>query len=374
VWWIFFTLCEINEGEKMNSIRYAIVGFGGIAENRIAKEGFALDNNRFESIPGIKLVGATDVSPARQNAVENLGLKWYNNSDDIGNDSDIDAVFIATNNLSHFPLAEKLIKAKKHLIIEKPMATTLENAKNLVKLATENRISLAVDHMMLYNVYNIKANELIEEGKIGDVNDVVLHMEFPYGYTAEEAAQWRNADPDEVGGPIGDVACHCMYMAEFLLKDKITSIKAIYTPEVNKLKVENGAFIRFKTKNNITGSVRVSFSDLRGALQSIFLNLGYEIYGDKGTIRTFGTLFQLSGHKDEPINLRLEVDDFERIENIKIPDVKNIYQEVIKHHADSVRTGKLLTGAEALHNLELVLKAHQSAKHNGQEQIITSID
>lgn len=358
----------------MNSIRYAIVGFGGIAENRIAKEGFALDNNRFESIPGIKLVGATDVSPARQNAVENLGLKWYNNSDDIGNDSDIDAVFIATNNLSHFPLAEKLIKAKKHLIIEKPMATTLENAKNLVKLATENRISLAVDHMMLYNVYNIKANELIEEGKIGDVNDVVLHMEFPYGYTAEEAAQWRNADPDEVGGPIGDVACHCMYMAEFLLKDKITSIKAIYTPEVNKLKVENGAFIRFKTKNNITGSVRVSFSDLRGALQSIFLNLGYEIYGDKGTIRTFGTLFQLSGHKDEPINLRLEVDDFERIENIKIPDVKNIYQEVIKHHADSVRTGKLLTGAEALHNLELVLKAHQSAKHNGQEQIITSID
>ncbi len=354
----------------MNSVRYAIVGFGGIAENRIAKEGFALDNTRFESIPGIKLVGAMDVSPARQNAVENLGLKWYKNLDDIGNDSEIDAVFIATNNLSHFPIAEKLIKAKKHLIIEKPIATRLEDAKDLIKLATENKISLAVDHMMLHSVYNIKAKEIIEEGKIGDVNDIVLHMEFPYGFSPEEAAQWRNADPDEIGGPIGDVASHCMYMAEFLLKDTINSLKAIYTPEVNKLKVENGAFIRFKTKNGITGSVRVSFSDLRGALQSIFLNLGYEVYGNKGTIRAYGTLFQLSGHDDEPIKLRLEIDDFKSTEIIKVPEVKNIYQEVIKEHAASIKTGNLLTGSEAVHNLELVLKAHQSAINNGQEQII----
>jgi predicted dehydrogenase len=354
----------------MNMVRYAIVGFGGIAENRIAKEGFALDKDRFESIPGIKLVGATDVSTARQNVVENLGLKWYNDPDEICNDSAIDGVFIATNNMSHFPIAEQLIKAQKHLIIEKPIATRLNDAKNLVKLATENRISLAVDHMMLHNVYNKKAKGLIEEGEIGNINDIVLHMEFPYGFTPEEAAQWRNSDPKEIGGPIGDVASHCMYMAEFLLRDKITSIKAIYTPEVNNLNVENGAFLRFKTENNITGSVRVSFSDLRGALQSIFLNLGYEIYGDKGTIRTYGTLFQLSGHKDEPIKLRLEVDDFESTKNIKVTEVKNIYQEVIKAHADSIKTGKLLTGSEAVHNLELVIKAHQSAKNNGQEQII----
>ncbi|MBN2413392.1 Gfo/Idh/MocA family oxidoreductase [candidate division KSB1 bacterium] len=350
----------------MSKLGYAIVGFGGIAEKRIAKEGFALDTNRFQPLKDVQLLGVTDLSSHRRKVAEGLGLKWYNSVDEICSDKAVTGVFIASNNLSHYPISEKLIKAGKHLIIEKPITTTLQDAKKLFDLAAEFNVSLAVDHMMVHNVYNIKARKLVGSNELGEINDIVLHMEFPYGFTPDEAKTWRCSNPDELGGPIGDVASHCLYMGEFLLNDTITSINCVYTPIVNELKVENGAFIRFETKKNIKGSVRVSFSDLRGEAQGILSNLGYEIYGNRKTLRSYGTLFQFSGHQDEMIKLRLEIDDFDKVEKVSVGDINNIYQEVIKNHAESITSNKRMSGTDALHNLELVLLAHQSAKHNGE--------
>jgi predicted dehydrogenase len=349
----------------MEKIKYAIIGFGGIAENRIAKEGFALDSARFKPIKGVQLIGATDISSSRKNAVQNLGLKWYDSVDAICKDKQIDAVFIATNNLSHYPIAKKIIESKKHLIMEKPITTTLDHANDLLKLAEKNNISISVDHMMVHNAYNIKASQIIQNGLLGEISNIMLHMEFPYGFTKEEASTWRCSKPSEIGGPIGDVASHCLYMAEFLLNEKITAIQGVYTPPVIKIKVENGAFIKFTTEKNTSGTIRVSFSELRGAPQSTLLNLGYEVYGTQKTLRTYGTLFQLSGHIGEPIMQRLELDDFYSVKNIKMRKVQNIYRRVVEDHANSIINGPRNSGNDALHNLKLVLKIHESAKANG---------
>jgi predicted dehydrogenase len=353
-------------GGKMKTVRYAIVGFGGIAENRIAKEGFALDSARFKPIPQVRLVGATDIAATRQGAAKKLKLKWFNSVDAICESKDVDAVFIATNNLSHFPIAKQLLESRKHLIIDKPITTTPEHAKTLMQLAASNGLSLAVDHMMLHNAYNIKARHIIRKNVLGEINHIVLHMEFPYGFTPEEASTWRCSNPAEVGGPIGDVASHCMYMAEFLLDDTITSVQAVYTPPVIKIAAENGAYINFTTKKNVTGTIRVSFSEPRGTGKSTLLNLGYEVYGMKNNLRASGTLFQLSGHAGEAIPLRLEIDDFHSsTKRVRVAKVQNIYQAVVQHHAHSILSGPRSTGDDALHNLELVLKAHESAQRNG---------
>jgi predicted dehydrogenase len=349
----------------MKKVNYAIVGFGGIAENRIAKEGFAIDSKRFDPLPGVKLVGVTDLATSRQGAAQKLRLKWFDSVDDICADAGIDAVFIATNNLSHYPIAKKLLDARKHVIIEKPITTTLEQANELVQVAEKNNLSLGVDHMMVHNVYNLKAAHMIQQGELGDVGSIVLHMEFPYGFTDEEASTWRCSNPDEVGGPIGDVASHCLYMAEFLLNDRITSVQGVYTPPVTQIKVENGAYIKFTTEKNTAGTIRVSFSELRGGLKSTLLNLGYEVYGSKKTLHSYGTLFQLSGHADEPLKLRLLLDDGRSIKRIVVRNVRNIYRTVIENHANSIMNGPRSSGNDALHNLELVLRVHESARSHG---------
>lgn len=350
----------------MHKIRYAIIGFGGIAENRIAKEGFGVDKDRFAGHPQAELIGVADVNPARKQAAANLGLRWYDSVEKVIDDARVEAVFIATNNRSHAPIAERAIEAGKHCLIEKPIATTLQDARRLQQISRKHRLSLAVDHMMTENAYNQRAGDLIRQGALGRVNDIVLHMEFCYGATPREAAAWRCADPEEIGGPIGDVGSHCLYMAEFLLNSEIESLACVYTPKTLDIAVENGAFVQFRTKDGTQGTVRVAFNQPRGGAAGTLTNLGYEVYGTEGVIRGYGTLFQLSGHPDESVEVRLEVEKSTSTEKIRVEDAPNIYQAVIARHAQSILDGKPLDAADALHNLELILGCYPSAEKHGR--------
>ena len=89
----------------MSKVKYAIIGFGGIAENRIAKEGFGIDSSRFDGHGLAELIGVTDVDVQRQEVAADLGLQWYDSAEAVLADDQIQAVFIASNNLSHGPLA-----------------------------------------------------------------------------------------------------------------------------------------------------------------------------------------------------------------------------------------------------------------------------
>lgn len=349
----------------MSPVRYAIVGFGGIAENRLAKEGFALDAARFEPMSDIQLVAATDPNPARRPAAEALGLEWRDSLEETLAIPDLDAVVVASNNRSHASIAKTALDAGKHCFVEKPVATSPDEAEELNALAKAKGLSLAVDHMMVHNGFNKKAAELITDGAIGDVNDLCLHMEFQYGSTPEEAASWRCSVPEELGGPIGDAGSHCFYMAEFLLKSEIATVQCAYYPKVLDIAVENGAFIKFTMKNGETGSIRVAFCEPRGGALGTMSNLGFEAYGSEGVLRSYATLFQLSGHPDEPVRQRLVLENADATTEIKPDHVDNIYQSIIRSHAESVRANTPLTGDEAERNIRIIAAAHQSARQAG---------
>ena len=350
----------------MAKVKYAIIGFGGIAENRVAKEGFACDVKRFKPLKKAVLVGATDMNPARQAAAEALGLKWYADAAAVFADPAIDAVYIATNNASHAKLAIAALKAGKHVICEKPMATSVADAKAMDKLARAKKLSLTVDHMMVNNAYTVSAAKAVQGGKLGTVNDGCFHMEFAYGYDPAEAATWRCSKVEEMGGPIGDVASHCFYVAEYVFGKKIAKVAAVYYPKVMKIKAEDGAYIKFFFADGTEGTVNAAFSEKRGGLAGTLTNLGYEVYGTKAALRGYGTMFQLSGYADEPIRQRVEIDDGKKVTALKPAKIQNIYQTLIEGHAASVLAKKPLTGADAIHNLALCAAAHASAQNGGK--------
>ncbi len=354
----------------MSKVKYAIIGFGGIAENRVAKEGYACDTNRFKALEKAQLVAATDMNPARQAAAEALGLKWYDSAEAIYADASIDAVYIATNNASHAALAIAALNAGKHVIVEKPIATSVADAEAMNKIAKEKGLSLTVDHMMVHNAWNVKAKEIAQNGDLGTINDCCFHMEFAYGYDPAEAATWRCSKIEEMGGPIGDVASHCFYVAEEIMGKKIAKIAAVYYPKIMDIKAEDGAYIKFFFEDGTQGSARASFSEFRGGLGGTLTNLGYELYGDKSVLRSFGTMFQLSGHDDEPIKMRLELDTLGKSEEIAPAPVQNIYQTLIEGHAASVLEGRPLNADDAIHNLSLCAAVHESAQNGGAVQCV----
>ena len=355
----------------MKKITYAMIGFGGIAENRIAKEGFGCDKTRFDGHPDAELVGATDMNNARKKAAKTLGLKWYKTVEDILADKKINAVYIATNNASHASLAIKALKAGKHVMVEKPMATNPDDAKAMIKLAAEKRLSLTVDHMMVYNSYNQMAHKYIADGKLGTVNDSCFHMEFLYGSTPEEAATWRCSKVKELGGPIGDVASHCLYMAEFMFGSNIHKVQAVYLPKTLAIKAEDGAYIRFELENGQKGSIKVAFSEPRGGLIGTLSNLGYEIYGEEGVLRCYGGLFQLSGTDDEPYGIRLEADHGRKgVKTLRPRRTENIYQQIIAKHAKSIIDGTPVNAEDGLRNLRACMMMHKSALNGGKPFVV----
>ena len=350
----------------MKKVKYAIIGFGGIAENRIAKEGFGCDKTRFNGLPNAELIGVTDVNPARKAAAEALNLKWYNSADEVIADPEIDAVFVATNNATHAELVLKALDAGKHAISEKPLATTVADGLAMIRSAAKKKLSLSVDHMMVYNSYNQLARKYVAGGKLGTVNDSCFHMEFLFGSTPEEAATWRCSKIEEMGGPIGDVASHCVYMAEYIFNSKITQVQAVYLPKTLSIKAEDGAYIKFQLANGQTGSFKVSFAEARGGLVGTLSNLGFEIYGDAAVMRGFGTMFQLSGTADEPYAQRLELESVKGIKNLRPRKFPNIYQQVIERHAQSVLDGKPLNAEDGVRNLRACLAMHKSARAKGK--------
>lgn len=355
----------------MEQIRYGIVGFGGIAENRIAKEGFALDKSRFSQSLPFSLAGATDLNPARKPAAEALGVKWYDSYDQMLADPRIQAVYVATSNSTHFDVAMRALRADRHVLVEKPVTTRLEDARTLMKIAGERSLSLSVNLMMTKNMYNCKARELLVHQAIGTPDYALFHMEFLYGEDPGEAATWRCSVPDEIGGPIGDVGGHCLDMAEFLFRQRICSVACVYYPRTLDIAVESGALIIYTLEDGKRGSVRVAFNQPRGGDFGTLSNLGYEIYGDRGILRGCGTMFQLSGHSDEPIAIRLELETPELSRTYSLSGPVNIYQAQIGEHADSIRNNRPIDGSQGYRNLRLVLACHESAAQGGKEVCIS---
>jgi predicted dehydrogenase len=246
------------------------------------------------------------------------------------------------------------------------MSTNVEDAQKVISLAGERNLSVAINHMMQFNAYNVKAAELVRTGAIGAVNDAVFHMEFGLALDPVSSKAWRCAAAEERGGPIGDVASHCFYSLEFVLGSPIVALSAVYFPKITDSAVEDGAIIRVKLANGINASVRVSFCDARGCERGVVTNMGYEVYGDAGIIQTYGTLFQASGHEGESVKVRLLVDDFKEVRQVDPGPIVNIYAAVVLKHAESVLKGPRLDGEDAVHNLKLCVAAHESAQNGGK--------
>lgn len=97
------------------------------------------------------------------------GITVATSFEEILKQSDIDAVAIATPVSTHFALGMEVLKAGKHLLLEKPMTTTVKDAETLITFAAKEGLQILVDHTFLYTGAVRKIKELIENGIIGDI-------------------------------------------------------------------------------------------------------------------------------------------------------------------------------------------------------------
>lgn len=143
-------------------INVGVIGYGYWGPNLV---------RNFSLIPGCRVRSVSDLRLDRLSLVTALypGVKVTNDPDEVITDPAIDAVIIATPVSSHYKLACKALSSGKHVLVEKPIASSSEQAERLIELADQHGLVLMVDHTFVYTGAVRKLRELVETGDLGEI-------------------------------------------------------------------------------------------------------------------------------------------------------------------------------------------------------------
>ena len=146
----------------MNTFEIGIVGLGYWGPNVL---------RNFYKIGRANVKYACDLDESRLKSIASdyPSVAITQDYDQLLNDPDLDAIAIATPVTSHYELCKQALEAGKHVLVEKPMTATGEQAEELVALADSKKLVLMVDHTFIYTGAVKKIKELVDAGELGDL-------------------------------------------------------------------------------------------------------------------------------------------------------------------------------------------------------------
>jgi predicted dehydrogenase len=138
--------------------------------------------------------------------------------------SEVDVVSLCTPTPGHMPLATTLMRAGKHVLCEKPMARTLEQAQAMIETADRSNVKFMVAHVSRYEADHRKAKEILDRGEIGELRMAFHSITSPYpGWSAQD---WLG-DEAESGGPVVDLAIHSVDYMLWLFRSPVERVYAV---------------------------------------------------------------------------------------------------------------------------------------------------
>lgn len=143
-------------------IKIGLIGFGYWGPNLLRN---LLINNNFQ------VIAVADGKQERLASVKHVDsrIRVTTCADDLIDDPDIHALVIATPVGTHFSLASKALKKKKHVLIEKPMCGSTEECAELIELAKASDVTLMVDHTFIWNPAVQKIHQICKSGELGEI-------------------------------------------------------------------------------------------------------------------------------------------------------------------------------------------------------------
>jgi len=309
-------------------INWGIIGCGNVTE---VKSGPA-----FNKVSDSRLVAVMRRDPflAEDYARRHNVPKFYSKASDLINDKDVNAIYIATPPGSHAEYAIEVIKARKPVYIEKPMAVNYSECHKINKAAEKYRVPVFVAYYRRALPGFLLVKDLIENGSIGKVRLLMIQLfKFPSEDEKSGRPSWR-VDPEmSGGGHFFDLACHQIDFLD-LLFGPIRKVRSIAVNQAGLYKAEDFVSAEFLFSNDIVATGTWSFSvSLDSSRDTI------EIIGDKGSIKF--TTFSF-----EPIILTNEAGSQEFINERPEHVQYNLIEKIVRSlngQGESPSTG--ITGA-----------------------------
>ena len=269
----------------MSKIKWGVIGCGGIADRRTIP-GMMLSDE-------VELVAVMDADmAAAQRVKEKYGAKYaFDKEEDLLALDEIEVVYIASPVFCHKKQAELAAKAKKDILIEKPVGLTAAEAEEIAALCEAEGVKLGVGFMMRFHAWHQKMKEIIAEGKIGEI--VSCRSQFTCWYP-EIPGVWRQNAKLSGGGAMMDLGVHCIDLIRYISGLEVTEAAGLCGNQIFNYSVEDAGCVIFRLENGATGYVDANFN-----MPDAAAKCKLEFYGTKGSIFAQGTLSQEEGGECE---------------------------------------------------------------------------
>ena len=211
-------------------IRVGIAGCGGISNAHIPV---------LMALEGVEIRAVCDINPERaEKAAARTGAEVCRDFGELIGREDIDVVHVLTPHYLHAPLAIAALKAGKTVITEKPMATTLEDARAMVRAARESTGRLGVIFQNRYNPASIALKKLVASGEagkfLGSRAIVCWHREAPY----YNMSGWRGFMATEGGGTLINQSIHTLDLLTYVAGRRFAKVRGHVSTDVLDYTVE----------------------------------------------------------------------------------------------------------------------------------------
>jgi predicted dehydrogenase len=270
---------------KDSIVKWGVLGAGNVCEVKSAPA--------MQLIPGSELVAVMrrDGQKAKAYAERHGVPKWYDQTDKLISDPEVNAIYIATPPHVHAELTRKAADAGKPVYVEKPMATNYQECLDMISTCERAKVPLFVAYYRRTLPNFLKIKQLVEDGVIGDVRLVNIQMnqtKDPKIMISTET-NWR-VDPEIAGGGyFYDLASHQLDFLDFLF-GPIKAAKGIAANQAGRYPAEDIVTASFEFENGILGSGSWCFTTSKTANEDMTI-----IVGSKGQISypTFGEPYVL---------------------------------------------------------------------------------
>ena len=268
-------------------------------------------------------------------------------------DPRVDAVYISSTNEKHHPQALQAIAAGKHVLCEKPLAMTEDEAREMIDAARDAGVSLGVNHHLRCAGSHRAMRDLIADGTLGRILSVRV---FHAVHLPEHLRGWRLDNPEAGGGVIPDITVHNADTVRFLLGESPVSVTAEMASTGIGQGVEDSAMSVWTMPSGAMVFSHESFSHPHS-------ETGLELHGTTGRLIARNVLTQ------NPVGtLELTTDEGTR----DVPfDTTNLYVTCVKEFLETTQgaTTGAATGHDGLRSLEVALAVRRAAR-TGQRQTL----
>ncbi len=198
---LLYSFKSINKDKKLG---IALVGLGSYAGGQLAP---ALLETEYCYLAGIVTgTKSKEAEWAKKYNIKKENIYNYDNFDSIANNDDIDIVYVVLPNSMHAEYSIRAAKAGKHVICEKPMATSVADCKKMIAACKEAGKKLSIGYRLHFDPYNDQMMRLGQNKIFGNIE----RIETSFSFTLNDPKRWRTQKPLAGGGPLMDLGIYCI--------------------------------------------------------------------------------------------------------------------------------------------------------------------